>query len=198
MTMTVPTTRVNEIWLIRHGETAWSLSGQHTGRTDIPLTGHGREQAEGLRPVLAGAAFDHVFCSPLARARTTCELAGWGEQAQIEPRLLEWDYGIYEGRTTVEIRQHTPGWRIWDSPVEQGEDLAAIQARAMDLMHDLLPLQGRVALFAHAHILRVLAGCWIADAGAMGAHLVLGTASVSVLGFDRETRAIRQWNATHY
>ncbi len=195
--MTEQASRVSEIWLIRHGETAWSRSGQHTGRTDIALTEHGREQAAALRPILAGTQFDHVFTSPLTRARTTCELAGLGGQAQLEPRLLEWDYGVYEGRTTPEIRQQTPGWRIWDSPVAEGEDLAAIQARALDLMQSLLGLQGRVALFAHAHILRVLAGCWIADSAAMGAHLVLGTASVSILGFDREARAITQWNALH-
>lgn len=188
-------TGVSEIWLVRHGETEWSRSGQHTGRTDIPLTEHGREQASALQPVLAGVDFDHVWCSPLQRARTTCELAGFAARAVIDPRLLEWDYGVFEGRTTAEIRQQQPGWRIWSSPVQGGEDLAAVQARARDLLQSLLQLQGRVALFAHAHILRVLAGCWIADSAAMGAHLVLGTASVSVLGFDRETRAIRQWNA---
>ncbi|MHC1481622.1 histidine phosphatase family protein [Frateuria aurantia] len=195
--MTAQTSHVSEIWLIRHGETEWSLSGQHTGRTDIPLTEHGREQAAALRPILARTEFDHVFSSPLLRARTTCELAGLGERAQLEPRLLEWDYGVYEGRTTPEIRKAEPDWQIWTSPVENGEDLNAIQARARDLIQSLLVLEGRVALFAHAHILRVLAGCWIADSAAMGAHLVLGTASVSILGFDRENRAIRQWNASH-
>lgn len=185
----------SEIWLIRHGETEWSLSGRHTGRTDIPLTDHGRRQAAALQPVLARQPFDQVLCSPLSRARDTCALAGLEAQATLEPRLLEWNYGLYEGRTTADIRQQTPDWSVWNSPVPQGEDLAAIQQRARDLIADLLNLPGRTALFAHAHILRVLAGCWIGDDARLGAHLVLDTASVSRLGFERESRAILQWNA---
>jgi len=185
----------SEIWLIRHGETEWSLSGRHTGRTDIPLTDHGRRQAAALQPVLARQPFDQVLCSPLSRARDTCALAGLEAQATLEPRLLEWNYGLYEGRTTADIRQQTPDWSVWNSPVPQGEDLAAIQQRARDLIADLLKLPGRTALFAHAHILRVLAGCWIGDDARLGAHLVLDTASVSRLGFERENRAILQWNA---
>lgn len=187
-----------EIWLIRHGETEWSLSGQHTGRTDIPLTENGRRQAEALKPVLARQHFDQVLCSPLGRAQETCRLAGLGDRAELEPRLLEWDYGIYEGRKTPDIRKETPGWSVWDFPIPQGEDTAAIQARAQSLIQRLLETNGRIALFAHAHVLRVLAGCWIADDARMGAHLVLGTASVSQLGFDRENRAILQWNAIHH
>jgi probable phosphoglycerate mutase len=186
-----------EIWLIRHGETEWSRTGQHTGRTDIPLTEIGRKQAETLKPVLARQHFDQVLCSPLARAQETCQLAGLREQATLEPRLMEWDYGIYEGRKTPDIRQQTPDWSVWDFPIPNGEDAAAIQARAQSLIGHLLTLPGRTALFAHAHILRVLAGCWIGDNAKLGAHLVLGTASVSILGFDRETRAILQWNALH-
>lgn len=185
----------SEIWLIRHGETEWSLSGRHTGRTDIPLTDHGRRQAAALRPVLARQPFDQVLCSPLGRARDTCALAGLATQARPEPRLLEWDYGIYEGLTTADIRQQTPDWSVWNSPMPQGEDLAAVQQRARDLIADLLSMPGRTALFAHAHILRVLAACWIADDARLGAHLVLGTASVSQLGFERENRAILRWNA---
>lgn len=185
----------SEIWLIRHGETEWSLSGRHTGRTDIPLTDHGRRQAAALRPVLARQPFDQVLCSPLGRARDTCALAGLATQARPEPRLLEWDYGIYEGLTTADIRQQTPDWSVWNSPMPQGEDLAAVQQRARDLIADLLSMPGRTALFAHAHILRVLAACWIADDARLGAHLVLGTASVSQLGFERENRAILHWNA---
>lgn len=186
-----------EIWLIRHGETEWSLSGQHTGRTDIPLTENGRRQAAALKPVLAQQPFDLVLCSPLTRAQDTCRLAGLGGQMELEPRLLEWNYGIYEGRKTQDIREETPDWSVWNSPIPEGEDVAAIQQRAESLINRLLTVDGRIALFAHAHILRVLAGCWIADDARLGAHLVLGTASVSKLGFEREDRAITQWNALH-
>ncbi|MEQ5842485.1 histidine phosphatase family protein [Paraburkholderia acidicola] len=183
-----------EIWLIRHGETEWSLSGQHTGRTDIPLTDHGREQARALVPVVAAQPFDTVLSSPLSRAVETCNLAGLGAQMQREPALLEWDYGIYEGRTTKEIREKQPDWAVWNSPIPEGESLEQIQARALSLVGRLLTMHGRIALFSHAHFLRVLAGCWMGDSAVLGAHLVLDTASVSVLGFDHENRAIRQWN----
>ena len=195
--MNEQTTKHPEIWLIRHGETEWSLSGQHTGRTDIPLTENGRRQAEALQPVLAKQPFDHVLCSPLTRAQDTCRLAGLGAQMELEPRLLEWNYGIYEGRKTQDIRQETPGWSVWDSPMPEGEDVAAIQQRAESLIGHLLTLDGRIALFAHAHILRVLAGCWMVDDARLGAHLVLGTASISKLGFERDERVIAQWNALH-
>lgn len=188
-----PTTRP-EIWLIRHGETEWSLSGQHTGRTDIPLTDNGRLQAQALTPVLARQPFDLVLCSPLTRAQDTCKLAGLGAQMELEPRLLEWNYGIYEGRKTQDIRQDVPNWSVWDSPMPEGEDAAAIQQRAESLIDRLLATEGRIALFAHAHILRVLAGCWIAGNARLGANLVLGTASISKLGFERDYRAITQWN----
>jgi broad specificity phosphatase PhoE len=186
-----------EIWLIRHGETEWSLSGQHTGRTDIPLTEHGRAQAALLRPVLAAQSFDLVLCSPMVRARETCKATGLGDAAQEESDLREWDYGVYEGRTTKDIRAEDPDWSIWSSPVPQGESLGEIQARAERVIGRLLASGGRIALFSHAHFLRVLAGCWMTDSAALGAHLSLDTASVSVLGFDRETRALRQWNVRH-
>jgi len=184
-----------EIWLIRHGETEWSLAGRHTGRTDIPLTANGRHQAEALRPVLAEKPFDRVLCSPLQRARDTCRLAGLERQAEPEPRLLEWDYGAYEGRTTADIRQGVPGWTVWTSPVPQGEDAAAVQRRVGSLLDELQQTPGRIALFAHAHVLRALAGCWIAGDARLGAHLVLDTASFGVLGHERESRAILHWNA---
>lgn len=188
-----PTTHP-EIWLMRHGETEWSLSGQHTGRTDIPLTENGREQARSLQPVLARQAFDLVLCSPLTRAQDTCKLAGLGAQMELEPRLMEWDYGIYDGRKTQDIRQEIPNWSVWDSPMPGGEDVAAIQQRAASLIERLLTAEGRIALFAHAHILRVLAGCWIGNDARLGAHLVLGTASISKLGFERDYQTITQWN----
>jgi len=189
------TAAAREIWLIRHGETEWSKSGQHTGRTDIALTDHGRQQAEALRPILARQSFDRVLSSPLGRAMETCRLAGLGERAEAEPLLLEWDYGIYEGRTTPDIRKDVPDWTIWNSPIPQGESLEAIQERARTLVARLEQLPGRTALFAHGHILRVLAGVWIGDSARLGAHLVLGTATVSVLGYEREARAIVRWNA---
>jgi probable phosphoglycerate mutase len=195
--MRVPSSTPVEIWLIRHGETEWSLSGQHTGRTDIPLTDNGRRQAEALKPVLARQPFDLVLCSPLQRAQETCRLAGLRGQAELEPRLLEWDYGIYEGRKTPEIRESVPGWNVWDFPIPQGEDAAAVQQRAESLIGRLQETPGRIALFAHAHILRALAGCWIGGDVKLGAHLVLATASVSMLGYDREYRAILRWNAAH-
>jgi broad specificity phosphatase PhoE len=186
-----------EIWLIRHGETEWSRAGQHTGRTDIALTDHGREQARTLRPVLAAQAFDLVLCSPMSRARDTCMEAGLGAQAEVEPRLSEWNYGIYEGRKTKDIRDEVPDWSVWTSPIPEGESIGEIQARAESLIERLLATSGRIALFSHAHFLRVLGACWMSDSAALGAHLLLDTATVSVLGFERETRALRQWNVRY-
>ena len=186
-----------ELWLIRHGETPWSLSRQHTGRTDIPLTERGREQARMLAPILAQEHFDRVLTSPMSRAIETCRLAGLGDHAEEEPELREWDYGIYEGRTTDEIRESAPGWSVWDSPMPEGESIGEIEARARKLVQRLAGLPGRTALFSHAHFLRVFAGCWIGDSAALGAHLLLDTATVSILGFERENRAIRQWNVRH-
>lgn len=186
---------VREVWLIRHGETEWSRSGQHTGRTDIPLTEHGREQARSLAPALAHQHFDAVLCSPMARAIETCQLAGLGGQMAITADLREWDYGIYEGRTTADIHQTDPDWSVWHSPIPEGEDLARVQARAAAVIENLLVMRGRVALFSHAHFLRALGGCWTSGSAALGAHLYLDTASLSILGFDHECRAIRRWNA---
>ena len=186
---------VREVWLIRHGETEWSRSGQHTGRTDIALTEHGREQARSLAPSLATQQFDAVLCSPMARAIETCRLAGLGEQMTITADLHEWDYGIYEGRTTADIRKTEPNWSVWHSAIAHGEDLARVQARAAAVVESLLVLRGRVALFSHAHFLRALGGCWISGSAALGEHLYLDTASVSILGFDHESRALRRWNA---
>ncbi|SAL74713.1 phosphoglycerate mutase [Caballeronia choica] len=186
-----------ELWLIRHGETPWSLSRQHTGRTDVPLTERGREQARMLAPILAQEHFDRVLTSPMSRAIETCRLAGLGDHAEEEPELREWDYGIYEGRTTDEIRESAPGWSVWDSPMPEGESIGEIEARARNLVQRLAALPGRTALFSHAHFLRVFAGCWIGDSAALGAHLLLDTATVSILGFERENRAIRQWNVRH-
>ena len=154
----------------------------------------GGAPARAPAPVLAAQHFDAVLSSPLTRALDTCRLAGLGDAAEPEPALLEWDYGQYEGLTTPQIRAQQPGWTVWSAPVPQGESLEQVQARAQSLVGRLLAMPGRVALFSHAHFLRALAGCWIGDAAALGAHFYLDTASISILGFDREHRAIRQWN----
>ena len=186
-----------ELWLIRHGETEWSLSGAHTSRTDIALTDHGRRRAEELRDYLAGRRFAAVFCSPMQRARETCAIAGYGEVAQIEDGLKEWDYGVYEGKTTKEIRAEQPGWSVWKDEIVGGEALEHVGERADAVIAKALAAAGEdgsVALFAHAHILRILAARWIGLAASGGSLLALGTGSVSVLGFERETRVIQQWN----
>jgi len=182
-----------QVFLVRHGETEWSRSGQHTGRTDIPLTEEGRRQAESLGRVLRGREFT-VWTSPLGRARETCGLAGLDGSAQIVEDLREWDYGIYEGRTTHEIREKTPAWSIWLSPIAQGESLDQVAARAERVVERILATEGDVCLFSHGHLLRILASCWIKLPPITGRYLALDTASLSVLGYERQTRVVRQWN----
>jgi probable phosphoglycerate mutase len=186
-----------ELWLLRHGATEWARNGRHTGSTDIPLLPDGETEARALAPLLAQHTFDAVYCSPLQRARRTCELAGLGDQAQLEPDLREWDYGRYEGITTAEIRQSVPGWTVFSHPCPGGESLMQVQERCDALIARLVQQHpgGRVALFAHGHILRSLAGCWLGLGAAGGALLVLGTGSFSVLGSEREQRALLRWNA---
>ena len=188
-----------ELWLVRHGETEWSLSGAHTSRTDMPLTDHGRKRAEELRDFLKGTSFDAVLTSPMQRARETCEIAGLGGQAVVEDNLREWDYGIYEGKTTPEIRQTEPGWSVWTSEIREGESVEhvgervdAVIARALEAAQG--GASGRVALFAHAHVLRILAARWMSLQARDGRLLALGTGSVSRLGWERETRVIVTWN----
>jgi probable phosphoglycerate mutase len=173
------------------------LSGANTSRTDIALTEHGRKRAEELREFLAGKKFAAVYSSPMQRARETCTIAGYGEVAQIEDGLKEWDYGIYEGKTTKEIRETQPGWSVWKDEIVGGEALEHVGERADGVIAKALAAAGdcgSVALFAHAHILRILAARWIGLPANGGSALVLGTGSVSVLGFERETRAIVHWN----
>jgi broad specificity phosphatase PhoE len=188
-----------ELWLMRHGETAWSKSGAHTSRTDIPLTEEGRARAAKLTEFLKGTTFAKVLVSPMQRARVTCEIAGFGAQAQVEQNLLEWDYGEAEGKTTQDMREkyNDPEWNVWTrtlvggEPVEHvGERADAVIARALDGTAD----DAKVALFAHAHILRILAARWISLAATGGQHFGLGTGSVSVLGWERETRVVNHWN----
>jgi len=183
-----------ELWLIRHGETEWSLSGAHTGRTDIPLTENGRRQAEALGRALAGKAFSLVLTSPLARARDTCALAGLGAEAEIDPDLREWDYGDYEGRTTQEIRERDPHWKLWSDGVPGGETIAQVAARADAAIARASAASGDAALFAHGHLLRVLTARWLGLEPPAGRLFALGTASISTLGYERDTRVITCWN----
>jgi probable phosphoglycerate mutase len=186
---------MRELWLVRHGETEWSLSGAHTGRTDIPLTAAGRERAAAVGRYLAGRKFAAVLVSPLQRARETCRLAGY-ENARIDPALSEWDYGDYEGRTTSQIQAERPGWTLWSDGVPNGETAAQVAARADSVIARALAIEGEndVILFAHGHILRVLAARWLGLPPQDGRLFALGTAAVSTLGYERETRVITRWN----
>jgi probable phosphoglycerate mutase len=188
-----------ELWLVRHGETAWSVDGRHTSRTDIPLTAHGRQRAKELGQYLAGTKFVAVLRSPMLRAKETCEIAGFGDVAVVDDGLREWDYGVYEGKTTREIQQEIPGWSVWKDPIIGGETLAQVGARADGVIARALAAAGdaegaKVALFAHAHILRILAARWIGLEARGGELFALGTGSVSVLGWERETRVVERWN----
>lgn len=184
-----------QLWLLRHGATEWSINGRHTGTTDLPLLAEGEAEARRLAPVLSRHTFAAVMCSPLQRAQRTCELGGLGSQAQVETNLREWDYGNYEGITTKEIRQTVPNWSVWSHGCPGGEDAAAVTARCQRLIDQLLTIDGDVALFAHGHILRSLAGTWMEQGAGGGKHLILGTGTYSVLGFERENRALKHWNA---
>ena len=183
-----------EIWLVRHGETEWSKAGRHTGRTDVPLTDAGREQARALRDILREKSFAAVYTSPLSRARETCVLAGYGDACQPLDDLCEWDYGDYEGRTTASIRAERPGWTVWSGGVPQGESIEDVGARATAVLERIQGAQGDVALFSHAHFLRILAAVWLGLQPADGRLFRLDTASVSRLGWERETRVILTWN----
>jgi broad specificity phosphatase PhoE len=186
---------MRELWLIRHGETEWSRSGAHTGRTDIPLTAAGRNNAAAAGRYLAAHPFALVLVSPLQRARETCRLAGY-ENATIDPDLSEWDYGDYEGRTTSQIQAERPQWSLWTDGVPNGETAAEVAARAGRVIARALAVEGNadVALFAHGHILRVLATCWLGLPPEDGRLFALGTGAVSTLGYERETRVITRWN----
>jgi probable phosphoglycerate mutase len=186
-----------ELWLLRHGATEWARNGRHTGRTDLPLLPDGEAEASALAPALSTLRFDAVLVSPLQRARRTAELAGLGAAAQITPELAEWDYGAYEGITTAEIRQQQPGWTIWANGCPGGEQAAQVQQRCEQVIARILALgpAPRVALVAHGHILRALAGTWLGLGAPGGALLTLSTATVSVLGFEREQRVILRWNS---
>ena len=188
------TAQNQQIWLFRHGETEWSLSGQHTGRTDLPLTAAGRRRAEALGRRLAGRPFALVMSSPLGRALETCRLAGYGDVVELNPDLMEWDYGDYEGRRTVDIQKERPGWSLWRDGVPGGETIDQVGARARSVIEAAESAAGDVALFAHGHVLRVLTACWLNLAPDAGRLFALGTAAVSVLGYERDTQVIVKWN----
>jgi probable phosphoglycerate mutase len=182
------------IVLVRHGETEWSASGKHTSTTDVPLTDRGRAAARELRERLAGREFALVLASPRIRARDTAALAGL--DPEIDPDLAEVDYGDYEGRTTPEIREDRPGWSLWTDGSPGGETLAEAGARADRVLARALAADGDVAIFAHGHILRVLAARWLELPPERGASFALDTAALSELGFERENRVIERWNLT--
>jgi probable phosphoglycerate mutase len=179
---------------VRHGETEWSRSGQHTSRTDIPLTELGKRQAAGVSRKLADREFVVVLSSPKVRALETARLAGFGDRVETTDDLLEWDYGEDEGRTTPEIREDRPGWTIWADGPRGGETADEIAARVDRVVARVREAQGDVLVFAHGHVLRVLAARWVDEPPAAGRFLELGTATVSVLGWERETPTIERWN----
>jgi probable phosphoglycerate mutase len=184
----------NSLWLVRHGETEWSRSGAHTGRTDIPLTPAGETRAADIRRYLARKPFALVLTSPLQRARETCRIAGYGDAAQVEPNLLEWDYGDYEGRTTAQIRERVPEWNIWTKGVVGGETAEQVGERARKVIERACAAAGDVALFAHGHVLRILAACWLGLPPSSGRFFAFGTACLGVLGYEHQTRVIERWN----
>jgi broad specificity phosphatase PhoE len=188
-------TRHAQLWLVRHGETEWSLSGQHTGRTDIPLTEKGEHQAIQLGRYLKGRNFAVVLTSPLLRARETCRHAGFGENAKVASNLREWDYGDYEGCTTYEIRKVRSGWSLWKDGVPGGESLELVAARAQAVIDDVAGSPGDVLLFAHGHILQVLSCCWLGLPPKDGRLFALATGAVSMLGYEDEMRVITRLNA---
>ena len=188
------------IYLARHGETAWTLSGQHTGRTDLPLTEGGERNGRALGARLRGLTFAKVFTSPLQRAFKTCELAGFGNAAERDSDLMEWDYGEYEGRRTVEIHGARPDWQLFRDGCPGGESPTEIGARADRVVSRVRAVQGDVLLFSSAHFLRVFAARWLGLEPAGGRYLLLGTAALCLLGYEHNLTepAIRLWNDTHH
>jgi len=183
-----------EIVLVRHGETLWTRSGQHTGRTDIPLTDEGRRQSELVGQAVRDRAFALVLTSPLQRAAETCRLAGLGGVALVRDELAEWDYGAYEGRKTVDIREERPGWSLWRDGVPDGETAADVGRRADRVVEELRSVDGDAVVFAHGHLLRVLASRWLGLEPTEGRLFALDPATLSILGYERETPVIRLWN----
>lgn len=188
------------VYLARHGETQWSLSGQHTGLTDLPLTPRGEENARALRERLAGLNFGKVFTSPLQRATRTCELAGFGTVAEIDRNLLEWDYGQYEGLTSAEVHAKRPDWQLFRDGCPGGELPEQVAARAASIVNRVRALGTNVLLFSSGHFLRVFGARWLGLAVVAGRYLALSTASVSVLGYENNPSSpvIQLWNDTRH
>jgi probable phosphoglycerate mutase len=184
------------IYLARHGETEWTISHQHTGRTDIPLTARGEANARSLGQRLEGESFQRVYLSPLGRARRTCELAGFGAEGRPDADLLEWDYGSYEGQTTAQIRAQRPGWYLFRDGCPGGESVEAVGARADRVVARLKAGHGQIILFGHGHFFRVLAARWLGLPAGDARHFWLGTASLSILGYEHtlDEPVIRLWN----
>jgi broad specificity phosphatase PhoE len=182
-----------QVWLVRHGATEWSRQGRHTGRSDIPLEDLGRRQAEGLRTTLARHAFEQVLASPLVRAAETARLAGV-ERAKLDPDLMEWDYGDYDGLTTPQIRQKDPDWSLWRSGGSGGEAPAEAGRRADRVVARLRQATGDVLVFSHGHFLRVLTARWLGLEPSTGRYFYLGTAGVGVLGYEHDKPVVRAWN----
>jgi broad specificity phosphatase PhoE len=190
----VSDTEPRVVVVVRHGQTAWSVAGRHTGRTDVPLTEEGRDAATRLAGPLALRSFAVVLTSPLRRARDTCKLAGYAAAARVDDDLLEWDYGEYEGRTTASIRAERPRWSLWSDGVPGGEDSAAVGRRVDRVIATVRAASGDALVFAHAHVLRVLAARWIGLMPADGARFALDPARPSTLGYERDVPVIREWN----
>jgi broad specificity phosphatase PhoE len=189
--------RRQRIVIVRHGETEWSRIKRHTGRTDIPLTDEGRRQARELVDTLAGLTFEAVFVSPLRRARETCAIAGFGDLAIVDPDLVEWDYGEYEGKMSAEVLQQRPGWNLFRDGVPGGETLDDVAARAARVIERVRAVPGDVLVFGHGHQLRVVTALWLEYPAAAAQHLLLETASPSTLGYERDWTALLSWNGLH-
>jgi probable phosphoglycerate mutase len=187
--------RGGEVFLVRHGETEWSVSGRHTGVTDLALTENGRRAAKQLEPLLSETEFAMVLASPLERARMTCELAGLGDRMHVDPDLVEWNYGEYEGLTPEQIHRTAPGWMIFSDGCPGGESPEQVGVRVDRLIGRVRAVPGRVALFAHGHVFRVFAARWIGLPPTHGRHFLLDTSTLNVLGYYRGIPAVKRWNA---
>jgi broad specificity phosphatase PhoE len=186
---------IQQVYLIRHGETEWSVSGQHTGTTDIPLTENGRRIARLLKPVLTKETFALVLTSPLQRARETCELAGLGGSAEIDRDLMEWNYGEYEGLTSQQIHAKRPGWMVFTDGCPGGESPEQVGARVDRVIAKIRAVEGHVTLFAHGHVLRAFAARWLGLRAMDGCHFLLDTATLNIMSYYRGTPAVQRWNA---
>jgi broad specificity phosphatase PhoE len=183
-----------QVVLVRHGETEWSRQLKHTGRTNVPLTDRGREEAERVGEALRGRTFTLVLTSPLQRATETCRLAGFGEVVRLRDELREWDYGDYEGRKTEDIRKDVPRWTVWTGGVPNGETIEQVGARADRVLVEIRALDGDVLVFSHGHLLRILTARWLGLEPRAGALFALDAATLSTLGYERETSVINEWN----